>query len=192
MKINVLVLLRSIILSFSTAISVGAFQLKTSSTIRGINKVDLHDFLATPTNWPDIVASSASVKCLSFSANRIDAPLKVGDYVEEVFGLPPLLPLSVVWQCTKADPSKGNLEFSSEDDVGLGVPLLVKRCKMIFSISECVDSKDVSCNVDFTMEFDPVNPIVFAGVPLLNIDNELALKVLLPTAIKKRQHSLSM
>jgi hypothetical protein len=36
------------------------------------------------------------------------------------------------------------------------------------------------------MEFEPTNPILPLGVPLLNIDNNLALKVLLPRAISRQ------
>lgn len=116
------------------------------------------------------------MKCPSFSANRIDIPLEVGDYVEEVFGLPPLLPLSVVWQCVASDIDAGTLEFCSQE----GVPGFARQCKMKFDIKEMSSSR---CNVDLIMEFEPLNPIVPLGVPLLSIDNNLALKVLLPRAI---------
>eukprot|EP00804_Cyclotella_cryptica_P018119 CCRYP_005896-RA/>CCRYP_005896-RA protein AED:0.42 eAED:0.42 QI:90/-1/0/1/-1/0/1/0/69 len=49
-----------------------AFQLRSSATIPNINKDALHNFLATPTHWPQIVLSSHSVKCPSFATNRID------------------------------------------------------------------------------------------------------------------------
>lgn len=114
----------------------------------------------------------------------MDIPLKEGDYVEEVFGLPPLLPLAVVWQCVKSDVMGGSLEFYSEG----GVPGLAKECKMIFDIREEEDpttSLGRNCKVDLTMEFEPRNPIIPLGVPFLAADNTVALKVLLPRAVKR-------
>jgi hypothetical protein len=144
----------------------------------------LHKYLGTPSHWPEIVLSSHSVKP-SFSKNRIDTPLKVGDYVEEVFGLPPILPLSVIWQCAVSDVNQGILEFYSQD----GVPGFARQCKMRFEIREIGSTK---CNVDLIMEFEPTNPIVPLGVPLLNIDNNLALKVLLPRAISRELTSVDV
>jgi hypothetical protein len=53
----------------------------------------LYQFLASPANWPKIVASSSSVE----SNNVVDLtqPLPQGQSVNEIFGLPPLFPLSV-------------------------------------------------------------------------------------------------
>lgn len=154
-----------------------AFQLRTSSTVPSIKKSDLHNFLATPSNWPRIVLSSHSVKRPSFAANNVDVPLKVGEFVEEVFGLPPLLPLSVVWECVTSDVPSGSLEFYSED----GVAGLADRCTMKFDIREDGNG----CSVDLTMEFEARSPIVPLGIPLLSVDNGLALNVLLPRAIRE-------
>ena len=156
---------------------INAFQLTSSSKISNINTQKLQEFLATPTNWPDIVLSSHSVKCPSTKDNRVDVPLKVGDYVEEVFGLPPLLPLSVIWKCVES--REGYLEFYSKD----GVPNLANECKMIFNIQQ--EDRDDSVVVDLTMEFEPMNPVVPLAIPLLSLDNNLALNVLLPVAIKR-------
>jgi len=90
------------------------------------------------------VLSSHSVKECSFAKriNRVDIPLREGDYVQEIFGLPPLLPLTVVWQCVKSDPKGGSLEFYSED----GVPGFANECKMKFNIwDELVDGKRKCC-----------------------------------------------
>ena len=57
------------------------------------------------------------MKCPSFHDNRVDVPLREGDYVEEIFGLPPLLPLSVVWKCVSSNVDDGILEFYSKDGV---------------------------------------------------------------------------
>uniref|UniRef100_A0A7S3PZD7 Uncharacterized protein n=1 Tax=Chaetoceros debilis TaxID=122233 RepID=A0A7S3PZD7_9STRA len=176
--IDIYLLCFAVLGNLSFAVQVMAFQLTTSSTVNGITRDELHNFLATPTNWPKIVASSHSVKCPSFSTNSVESPLAVGDYVEEVFGLPPILPLSVVWQCIVSDVSRGKLEFSSES----GVPMLAKKCKMNFTIEDATDG----CRVELAMEFEPENPIVYAGIPILSADNSLALKVLLPMAIANR------
>jgi hypothetical protein len=106
----------------------------------------------------------------------INAPLKVGDYVEEVFGLPPLLPLSVIWQCVASDCEEGLLEFYSPD----GVPRFARECRMKFYIEQIENGR---CNVELIMEFESRNPIVPFGLPLLSIDNNIALKILLPSAI---------
>ncbi len=172
-----------------------SFTLTTTSKIKGVSTADLHNFLATPTNWPQIVASSNSVK--QNRSNPIDVPLKVGDEVEEVFGLPPLIPLSVVWKCVeslapdsvpspstvtaagKVDSSVGRLEFYSAS----GVPNIATDCKMKFLIRQESDSV---CSVKMDMEFDPVFPLLLLGAaPILKLDNDLALKVLLPNTIKK-------
>ena len=119
------------------------------------------------------------MKCptkIATNNDRVDIPLKVGDYVEEVFGLPPLFPLSVVWQCVKSDTKGGLLEFYSEE----GVPGFANECKMKFDIRE--EENDLMCRVDLTMEFEPKNPIVPLGIPLLSMDNNLAINVLLPTS----------
>ena len=165
-----------LILLYTLLQYINAFQLTSSSTISNINTKELQDFLATPTNWPNIVLSSHSVKCPSTKNNRVDVPLKVGDSVEEVFGLPPLLPLSVIWECIES--REGYLEFYSEK----GVPNLANECKMIFNIQQQQDDGVV---VDLTMEFEPKNPVVPLAIPILSLDNNLALNLLLPIAIKR-------
>jgi hypothetical protein len=200
-----------------------SFTLSTTSTIKGISSARLHDFLATPSNWPRIVASSHSVKPSTSKSNRVDVPLQVGDEVEEVFGLPPLLPLSVVWKCIESSPpsppslsslstkggrgggkglfsrngngssnNDGRLEFYSAN----GVRNLAKDCYMKFFIEDVSDGENENdtnanattdaCKVTLDMEFDPVLPLLVMGAtPLLKLDNDLALKVLLPAAIKR-------
>ena len=165
-----------LILLYTLLQYINAFQLTSSSTISNINTKELQDFLVTPTNWPNIVLSSHSVKCPSTKNNRVDVPLKVGDSVEEVFGLPPLLPLSVIWECIES--REGYLEFYSEK----GVPNLANECKMIFNIQQQQDDGVV---VDLTMEFEPKNPVVPLAIPILSLDNNLALNLLLPIAIKR-------
>lgn len=165
-----------------------AFQLTSSSTIPYLSPTNLHNFLATPTNWPQIVLSSHSVKCPSFTNNRVDIPLREGDYVEEIFGLPPLLPLSVVWECVSSDVDDGLLEFYSKD----GVPGFASECKMIFNIQQIQhDGQEelgdtTCCVVKLIMEFEMTNPLIPLAVPFLSIDNNLALNVLLPRATSRK------
>lgn len=165
---------------------VQSFSLKTSCVVKAPPD-ELFSFIATPTNWPTIVASSHSVKKSSIRNNNIDKPLKVGEYVEEIFGLPPLLPLTVVWECMVADKKNGVLEFYSKD----GVPNLAKECSMKFKISSSNNSSgniiNGDTNVDLVMGYQAINPLVFAATPLLNLDNNLALKVLLPLAIERQK-----
>ena len=118
------------------------------------------------------------LKCPSTKNNRVDIPLQVGDYVEEVFGLPPLLPLSVIWKCVES--REGYLEFYSEN----GVPNLANKCKMIFNIQQQEDKDDSVVVVDLTMEFEPKNPVIPLAIPLLSLDNNLALNLLLPRATR--------
>lgn len=174
-------LLEFVTILLATTAHAFSFRLQSSSTVTNIHQKELHDFLATPTNWPQIVLSSHSVKCPSIryancNNDRVDIPLQEGDCVEEIFGLPPLLPLSVVWRCVKSDPMTGSLQFYSEE----GVPGFANQCKMTFDIESRENNK---CTVDLTMEFEPQNPIVPFGIPLLSLDNNLALNVLLPTAL---------
>ncbi|GFH55980.1 hypothetical protein CTEN210_12456 [Chaetoceros tenuissimus] len=159
---------------------VAAFTLTTTSRVQGISQTDLYDFIATPTNWPKIVASSNSVKKPTDQINPVDQPLNIGDEVEEIFGLPPLLPLSVKWKCVSKDRDE-SLLFYSQD----GVPYFAKDCWMKFYF-DSNEEKDDSVEVKLVMEFDTLNPLVMAATPILNADNNLALKVLLPLALSKR------
>lgn len=164
---------------FSFQEMVAAFTLTTTSRVRGITQTDLYDFIATPTNWPKIVASSHSVKKPTNQVNPVDQPLNIGDEVEEIFGLPPLLPLSVKWKCVSKDRDE-SLLFYSQD----GVPYFAKDCWMKFYFDS--NENDDGVEVKLVMEFDILNPLVMAATPILNADNNLALKVLLPLALSKR------
>jgi hypothetical protein len=158
---------------------VEGFSLTTTTTISSISQNEIFDFIATPTNWPSIVASSHSVKKPLSQNNEIDQPLEVGDEVEEVFGLPPILPLSVKWKCVVKDKTSGEIKFYSKE----GVPNFAKNCFMNFSFSSAGPEKTT---VQLVMEYETLNPLVTAATPFLNADNNLALKVLLPLALKKR------
>jgi len=172
MKLNIL-------MTFNLATGL---QLITKSSIPDISPKQLHSFVATPTNWPRIVASSHSVKKVSSTENDVNRPLKIGERVEELFGLPPLFPLSVTWECVKSDPNDGIIEFFSSS----GVPLIANECAMKFKINPSING---GSDIELQMEFQPHNPIILLSVPFLNLDNDLALKVLLPNAIRHDQVS---
>lgn len=180
-----------LLLSLSSLSQVVAFSISSTSTIKGRSAQELQTFLATPTNWPDIVLSSFGVEEADAINNKrakintVDRPLKKGDRVKEIFGLPPLLPLAVTWTCQQnvvTRPNKkqgggGCLEFFSAD----GLSGIAKNCSMKFDIS--ADGEDTK--VDMTVEIEPVNPIANLAPLVLKVDNDLALKVLLPLALKK-------
>lgn len=78
-------------LSFLACASVAtALTLTTRSRIPNAQPQELQQFLATPANWPRIVLSSVGVEGASTAA-----PLRPGSEVDELFGLPPVLPLRV-------------------------------------------------------------------------------------------------
>ena len=157
---------------------VDAIQLKTSTRLPGVSSLKAHAFLSTPSNWPKIVASSYSVQPVQGSSySRTDSSMAVGDEVDEVFGLPPLLPLSVRWTCERSNSNTGDLAFYSPD----GLPNVARDCRMIFAIrdDDDMESRD-GCIVDFTMEYQPVSPLATLAMPILEVDNNLAIKGLLP------------
>jgi hypothetical protein len=55
---------------------------------------------------------------------------------------------------------------------------------MAFSISE--EEQNI-VTVTMKMEFDPMSPLAVAALPILFVDNDLALKVLLPLALSARR-----
>mmetsp|Transcript_8737 Transcript_8737/g.13214 ORF Transcript_8737/g.13214 Transcript_8737/m.13214 type:complete len:188 (-) Transcript_8737:14-577(-) len=179
-----------LLLSISSVSQVVAFTITSTSTIKGRSTAELQTFLATPTNWPSIVLSSFGVEEADAVENKrakinaVDRPLKKGERVKEIFGLPPLLPLAVTWTCQQnvvIKPNKkqvggGCLEFFSAD----GLSGIAENCSMKFEISAVGDDT----KVDMTVEIDPVNPIANLAPLVLKVDNDLALKVLLPLALK--------
>ena len=72
-----------------TCQTASAITLTTRGRVAGMTAVDLHRFLATPANWPDVVASSVGVE-----GPTTQKPLTRGASVDELFGLPPILPQS--------------------------------------------------------------------------------------------------
>mmetsp|Transcript_9810 Transcript_9810/g.15077 ORF Transcript_9810/g.15077 Transcript_9810/m.15077 type:complete len:335 (-) Transcript_9810:104-1108(-) len=171
-------------------------SLTTTSSLSKTSAQTLYKFLGAPANWPKIVASSHSV--VSPQGKDLGIPLKVSESVDEIFGLPPLLPLSVSWKCVKSIPptntKPGYLDFYSQDGLG-GV---ATNCRMQFVIEDPPSSSSSStavddtscCNVKLDMSYEPVSPIAVLAIPALVIDNAVALQVLLPSVLTS-QSSLS-
>ena len=153
-----------------------AISLKTRSVISSVRATELQRFLATTENWPKIVASSMAVETTTPSL-----PLTVGAKVDEVFGLPPLLPLRVCWRCEKNDESEGTLSVVSEK----GLSGIARDCRMDFIIRDAEGGG--SASVELTMTYTPSSPIALLAVPALILDNAFALKVLLPRVIARER-----
>lgn len=152
--------------------------LRTSTTIKDISGPDLLNFLSVPSNWPRIVLSSNSVK-----GPKIDEPLQKGAKVSELFGLPPLLPLEIEWNCVSNT-------YPILDVASPGVTGIASDCQMLFTVDEM--NNDAVVNLEMT--YTPVSPLAILAVPVLSIDNAIAVKALLPfivssdRATMQRQH----
>jgi hypothetical protein len=160
-----------------------AISLKTTSRIKGRSRAEVFSFLSTPSNWPKIVLSSWSV-----DGAAVDKPLKQRDTVKESFGLPPLLPLYVDWECTKSDPKSGLLDVKSPGGVGG----LASDCRMLFQVGEHHydgGERSSAATVCLTMEYEPRNILAKLAVPVLVMDNFIALNILLPYALRQEQQS---
>ncbi|KAH8094998.1 hypothetical protein JL720_2267 [Aureococcus anophagefferens] len=120
----------------------GAITLTTRGRVAGMTAVDLHRFLATPANWPDVVASSVGVE-----GPTTQKPLTRGASVDELFGLPPILPLSVTWTCAAADERSGVLDVRSPD----GLEGVASDCRMLFDVRDDADG----AVVDLEMSYEP-------------------------------------
>ena len=171
-------------LHLSTAPVSHALTLTTRSSIRGVSVQQLQTFLSTPTNWPTILISAHSVQSVLGSKYAVDKPLRKGEQVRELFGLPPILPFSVVWTCRSND--KNGVELVSSE----GLANVASNCNMKFSFPTNVDrGSNVSdgTTVLLTVSYDPVSPLAVFAVLLLTLENEFALKVLLPYAMRQGQ-----
>lgn len=146
-------------------------QLKTSTRLHDSSQQDIQKFLATPSNWPRIVLSSWSVE-----GDNASKPLQQSQTVTEIFGLPPILPLGVTWKCVES--TKDCLDVQSTE----GVPGLASDARMLFDIQQQEESVVV---VDLTMEYEPENVLGILAIPILAVDNALALKVLLPYQLQR-------
>ena len=100
-----------------------------------------------------------------------------GGEVDEIFGLPPILPLRVRWQCTAAVDETANggsagLTFASPT----GLEGIASNCGMAFEVTS--DGAGGSA-VELAMTYDPSSPLARLAAPVLVVDNALALKFLL-------------
>jgi len=185
-------LLATTLLSSPPCNAYSPVSLTTTSTLRGISPENLQNFLGSPANWPKIVASSNSVRSSPEGGRPInlEVPLKVSQEVDELFGLPPLFPLSVSWKCMNAvvprNDNAGTMEFYSEN----GVDGVACDCTMRFEIRNCGDSNDdVSSNVKLTMSYQPMSLLAILAIPVLILDNTIALRLLLPSVITSQEQS---
>ena len=144
-----------------------ALTLTTRSRIPNATPQELQQFLATPANWPRIVLSSVGVEGAATAA-----PLRPGAEVDELFGLPPILPLRVKSRCE--DASSNTLDVRSSD----GLAGVATDCRMDFAIEADGDASVVN----LAMSYEPASPLALLAAPVLIVDNWLALNVLLPRA----------
>ena len=151
--------------------------LKTKTQIPNTSTKEVYNYLATSKHWPEIVWSSFGVE-----GDRTEVPMKKDDTVDEIFGLP-ILPLRVSWKCAVSDERRGVLDMISTD----GVPGLATDCRMLFEISDktSTTTQQQGTEVILTMEYESTNALGNLAIPILTLDNTLALKVLLPAAITK-------
>lgn len=133
----------------------------------------VHDFLATPVHWPMIVLSSWAVEGDS------SAYLIKGRKVREVFGLPPLLPLTVDWTCIESQRGQ-RLELISPE----GVTGIATDCRMLFEYSS-----GERMAIQLTFEYEPRNVLGYLAIPILYADNAIALHILLPNAMRSEPPS---
>ena len=139
-----------------------------SSPVKGVSGKTLHTFLSTAQNWPRIVLSSCSV-----SGDGIEEPARSGGKVQEIFGVPPLLPLVVEWTCEAAIYPIISMKSPS------GVPGIAESCSMNFFVTETSEG----AQVELEMVYTPQSPLAYAAIPILALDNSLALQVLMPSVL---------
>eukprot|EP00977_Amphora_coffeiformis_P013970 scaffold3821_cov173-Amphora_coffeaeformis.AAC.9 len=140
--------------------SIFALQLTTTARSR-LPAVELHDFLARPIHWPQIVASSDSV---SSDDQDPSLPLRPGKSVDEFFGVGLL---SVKWTCKQSKTGSLLVVESAH-----GIPGIAKDCSMRFDVQDD--------EVTLTMGYEPVSPLAILATPVLIVDNGIALNLLLP------------
>jgi hypothetical protein len=135
----------------------------TTTAKSKLQQAELQNFLATPCNWPKIVASSNRVV-----SKDPTVPLRRGSSVEEYFGLNLLF---VKWQCVESKP--GTIVVRSPD----GITGIANDCSMRFDI----DDEEVN----LTMGYNPLSPLAILAFPVLAVDNWVALNILLPAAVDR-------
>jgi hypothetical protein len=177
---------------FLHANALAPIELTTRTIIPYQSPRDVHDFLASPGNWPKIVSTSMGVA----SAEDVSKPLSVGKTVDELFGLPPILPLYVTWTCTKSQkPAVSSSKTSSSSSGRLaffspgGLKGVAEDCEMIFDVNRQSSQSSLSNQKDgtevvLTMKYSPMSILAVLAVPILTIDNSLAIMFLLPAAMR--------
>ncbi|EOD36383.1 hypothetical protein EMIHUDRAFT_226411 [Emiliania huxleyi CCMP1516] len=128
-----------------------AVRLVTTTSLPAVSPERAIRFLSTPSNWPIIVLSSWAVR-----GTDIDRPLAPGEAVDEIFGLPPLLPLEVSWTCTSIGESTAVFDSPS------GLAGVAENCQMDF-----VAEKDGAGGslLRFAMSYEPLSPLANAARP---------------------------
>ncbi|EOD08946.1 hypothetical protein EMIHUDRAFT_248858 [Emiliania huxleyi CCMP1516] len=126
-----------------------AVRLVTTTTLPAVSPERAIRFLSTPSNWPIIVLSSWAVR-----GTDIDRPLAPGEAVDEIFGLPPLLPLEVSWTCTSIGESTAVFDSPS------GLAGVAENCQMDF-----VAEKDGAGGslLRLAMSYEPLSPLANAA-----------------------------
>jgi len=159
-----------------------ATRLVTTTALPGVAPERAIRFLATPANWPKVVLSSWSVR-----GDSVEEPLGEGASVDEIFGLPPVLPLEVRWTCTSRD------ESSAVFDSPAGLTNVAKNCRMEF---DAADDGVGGTSLTLVMSYDAVSTRIVTDLfgtfdvslaelaaPILVVDNAIALKLLLPSKL---------
>ena len=154
----------------ATALLAPGVTLTTSTTVPGVDRLAVHRFVATPDNWPSIVLSSQSV-----AGKSTNQPIQPGESVDEIFGAPPILPLRVTWTCVATDEAGGTLDLVS--DAGLGG--VARDCRMKFAVADASDG----VRIELQMSYTPTSVLATLAQPILRLDNEIALRVLLRRAL---------
>ena len=168
-----------------------------------MNGRDLIDFLATPSNWPKIVLSSSGVQ--GIASLDVDQPLRPSNRVTEIFGLPPVLPLTVEWVCRSntypvldvVSPggvtgiaSDCRMLFTVRDEVGVtSSPATTAATKSPGGVTTATQDGGSAVIVDLEMTFTPLSLLAVLAVPVLVVDNTIALRTLLPRAIQSSAQS---
>mmetsp|Transcript_5225 Transcript_5225/g.7149 ORF Transcript_5225/g.7149 Transcript_5225/m.7149 type:complete len:200 (-) Transcript_5225:80-679(-) len=154
--------------------------LTTTSSVNTASVRDVHNFLASPENWPKITTSSNSVVIPEDAKKSFDLgkPTPVNGLVKEIFGLPPILAPSVTWKCVQSNAKVGRLEFFSEE----GLPGVLSDARILYDIKG--DGEATSVKLD--VSFEPTSPFGVLASIALKVENTIAMKFLLPKEISKK------
>lgn len=155
----------------SDASASAATVLTAKSCLPNTSPAEAYSILSSTGKWPEVFLSSVRV---NIDGTALDQGMKV----EELAGLPPLLPLQLVWECKTADADRGTLELASE-----GVDGLVKDYTRRLTVSSDAGSGSV---VELETEFTAGSSLFAAIIALLiRSDHALFDSVLLPSAVEQ-------